>query len=151
MKRSYSGMVIAELWCSDFQKSLLFYTENLGFTIGQHKEGSTHAYLSLQGALIMISSFAQDGIWETGPFEKPLGRGINFSFGVDDVQRVYDKAKAQGLMPFVDMYTTWYWRPDRMVNYKEFAIQDPDGYLLRFSECIGSRPIKSGDESSVLE
>ena len=94
----------------------------------------------------MISNFSQDGTWETGPFSKPLGRGINFSFFIKDVQTYYDKILSSGIQPFVDLYTIWYWRPDCMANHKEFAILDPDGYMLRFSECIGRRPIDPDDE-----
>ena len=139
------GSMVPELWCSDFQASLRFYTETLDFGISQHKDGSTHAYLRLGTSLIMISNFEQDGTWETGPFEKPLGRGINFCFFVENVQDIYDAVTSKGVTPFVDLYTTWYWRPDCMANYKEFAILDPDGYMLRFSECIGSRPVRPDD------
>ena len=143
------GTVVAELWCHDFQESLRFYTEVLGFAIGQHKEGSTHAYLTLGAAQIMISNFRQDGTWETGPFEKPLGRGINFCFLVEDAQSLYDAVTEKGVEPFVDLYTIWYWRPDHMANHKEFAVLDPDGYMIRFSETIGRRPIEAGDEDQM--
>ena len=63
----------------------------------------------------------------------------------DDVQSFYDKLVSDGICPFVDLYTIWYWRPDCMANHKEFAILDPDGYMLRFSECIGNRPNKTDD------
>ncbi len=151
MKFQQSGTVVAELWCHDFHESLAFYTNTLGFSVGQHKEGSTHAYLVLGSSQIMISNFDYRGTWETGPFEKPLGRGVNFSFFVDDVQSLYDELIAKAVEPFVDMYTIWYWRPDHMANHKEFAILDPDGYMLRFSECIGSRPIKPDDDDHVFE
>ena len=151
MKFQQPGTVVAELWCHDFHESLRFYTESLGFSIGQHKQGSTHAYLVLGSSLIMISNFKQDGTWETGPFEKPLGRGINFSFFVDDVQSTYEKVMSKGIKPFVDLYTIWYWRPDCMANHKEFAVLDPDGYMLRFSQIIGSRPIRPDDEDHMFE
>ena len=38
-----------------------------------------------------------------------------------------------------------------MENYMEFAILDPDGYMLRFSECIGARPHQPDDEDHMLE
>ena len=140
------GTVVAELWCTDFDESFRFYTESLGFCVGQHRTGSTHAYLVSGNSQIMISNFSQDGTWETGPFSKPLGRGINFSFFIKDVQAYYDKLMSSGIRPFVDLYTIWYWRPDCLANHKEFAILDPDGYMLRFSECIGRRPIGPDDE-----
>ena len=74
------GTIVAELWCNDFHESLRFYTASLGFSVGQHKEGSTHAYLTPGAAQLMTSDFQQDGTWETGSFSRPLGGGINFSF-----------------------------------------------------------------------
>lgn len=151
MKFQQPGTVVAELWCQDFHKSLTFYTEILGFSIGQHKEGSTHAYFMMGSSQIMISNYDHRGTWETGPFENPLGRGINFSFFVDDVQSVYNMHILKNIKPFVDLFTVWYWRPDGMAKHKEFAILDPDGYMLRFSECIDRRPIKPSDEDHMYE
>ena len=99
MKFQQPGTVVAELWCQDFHKSLTFYTEILGFSIGQHKEGSTHAYLMMGSSQIMISNYDHRGTWETGPFENPLGRGINFSFFVDDVQSVYNMHILKNINP----------------------------------------------------
>ncbi|WP_306114488.1 MULTISPECIES: VOC family protein [unclassified Roseovarius] len=145
------GTVVAELWCHDFHESLAFYTDKVGFSVGQHKEGSTHAYLVFGQSQIMISHFDYHGTWETGPYEKPLGRGINFSFFVDDVQSLHDRLVSKGVKPFVETYTIWYWRPDCMENYMEFAILDPDGYMLRFSERIGSRPHEPDDDDHKSE
>ena len=38
--------LVPELLCSDFEKSLTFYTETLGFTVAQRREKDPHAYLS---------------------------------------------------------------------------------------------------------
>ena len=54
--------LVPELWCSDFDESLRFYTESLGFGIGQHKKGSRHAYLTLGPSQLMISSLVS-GSW----------------------------------------------------------------------------------------
>lgn len=148
----HAGTVVAELWCSDFHDSLAFYTQTLGFTVGQHKPGSTHAYLVRGASQIMISHYDYRGTWETGPFEKPLGRGVNFSFFVADVNNIYaDVVTTKGVQPFVDIYDIWYWRPDHMANHREFCVLDPDGYMLRFSECIGSRPLRADDEDHMFE
>ena len=151
MKFQQLGTVVAELWCHDFHESLAFYTDKVGFSVGQHKEGSTHAYLVFGQSQIMISHFDYQGTWETGPYKKPLGRGINFSFFVDDVQNLHDKLVSKGVKPFVETYTIWYWRPGCMENYMEFAILDPDGYMLRFSERIGSRPHEPNDADHKSE
>lgn len=137
--------MVPELWCSDFASSLEFYTQILGFGIGQHREGSLHAYVTLGASQLMISGFEQDGTWETGELEVPFGRGINFSISVKDAEAMRDKLVAKGIKPFVELYKIWYWRPHQMEQFAEFAVQDPDGYLLRFSQLIASRAIEPGE------
>ncbi len=151
MKFQQNGTVVAELWCNNFDESLRFYTETLGFDVGQHKEGSTHAYLTLGTSQIMISNYDLKGGWETALFEKPLGRGINFSFFVDNVKNIYEEITSKGVEPHIDLYSIWYWRPDCMANHKEFVVLDPDGYMLRFSERVGSRPKRLDDEDHIYE
>ena len=34
----------------------------------------------------------------------------------------------------------WYRAGDRDIGVRQFVVADPDGYLLRFSEPLGSRP-----------
>ena len=137
--------MVPEFWCSNFEPSLDFYTNVLGFEVVQRFEQNLHAYLELEGAQIMLASWEQDGTWETGPIEKPLGRGLNFQIIVGDVQALYEKILASGHEPFVAIYTKEYWRRDQMDTRTEFAIQDPDGYLLRFTQIVSDRPITQAD------
>ena len=137
--------LVPELWCSDFEKNLEFYTKVLGFAVVQRRGDSHHAYLELEGSQIMLASWEQDGSWETGTFEKPFGRGVNFQILVADVRALYAKTKATGVEPFVDIYTKDYWRGDRLDTRTEFAVLDPDGYLLRFTQVLSHRPISQGD------
>ena len=146
-----ANSMVPELWCRDFAESLRFYTETLGFSVGQHKPGSRHAYVALGASQLMITSFEQDGTWETGDLEPPFGRGINFSIRVGDCRALYEDLTSKGVVPFVDFYTIWYWRPGRMEQFAEFAVQDPDGYLLRFSQSIGSRDECPEDPDFALD
>ena len=36
-----------------------------------------------------------------------------------------------------DIEENWYRHDDKMLGNKEFLIQDPDGYLLRFTQDLG--------------
>ena len=137
--------LVPELWCSDFEESLTYYTKVLGFAVVQRRDHSFHAYLELEGAQIMLAHWEQDGTWETAQLEKPFGRGLNFQILIKDAQALYERILAHGIKPFVEIYTTEYWRTDRMDMRKEFAVQDPDGYLLRFSQIIYHRPIEQAD------
>lgn len=134
--------LVPELWCSDFEESLRFYTDVLGFAVVQRSNQDFHAYLELEGAQIMLANWEQDGTWETGELEKPFGRGINFQILVKDAQALYDEIRAKGVEPFVAIYTRDYWRTDRVDRRKEFAVLDPDGYLLRFSQIVSHRPVE---------
>ncbi len=133
--------LVPELWCSNFDESIRFYTDVLGFSVAQRRGGDKHAYLSLQGSQIMIACWEQDGTWEPAPLEKPYGRGINFQFLVNNVRRIHDAVRSADVKPFIDIYTKSYWRTDRMDERTEFAVLDPDGYLLRFSQVDSHRPI----------
>lgn len=137
--------LVPELWCSNFDESLHFYTEVLGFSVTQRRDSDYHAYLGLGDAQLMIAHWRQDGTWETAALEKPYGRGVNFFILVEDVHAIYDSVLSTGIKPFVALYTTWYWRTDRMDERTEFGVLDPDGYLLRFSQVDSHRPIEQSD------
>lgn len=140
--------LVPELWCSDFQKSLNFYVDALGFEVAQRRAFDPHAYLSLQGSQIMIAHWDFDGSWEPWyprPMERPYGRGVNFQFMVRRVQTLYDRVLAKGIRPFLEMRDSEIWRTDYMDTRRQFMVLDPDGYLLRFSETIGQRPLEEAD------
>ena len=126
--------LVPELWCSDFAASLRFYVDVLGFTVAQRRDEDAHAYLSLGDAQIMIANWDQDGTWEPAPLEQPFGRGINLQVLVDDVRSLRQRLTQAEVEPFVELYTKSYWRTDVMDERTEFAVLDPDGYLLRFTQ-----------------
>ncbi len=126
--------LVPEFWCSDFDESLRFYTEVLGFSVGQRRGDDHHAYIERGDAQLMIARWEQDGTWEPAPLEKPYGRGVNFQILVEDVRALYEDVLAAGVEPFVALETKSYWRTDRMDVRTQFAILDPDGYFLRFSQ-----------------
>ena len=81
--------LVPEFWCSNFEDSLHFYTEVVGFSVAQRRGNDLHAYLELGKAQIMIACWKQDGTWEPGPLEKPYGRGVNFQILTDDIKTIY--------------------------------------------------------------
>jgi catechol 2,3-dioxygenase-like lactoylglutathione lyase family enzyme len=137
--------LVPELWCSNFNETLRFYTEVLGFAVTQRRGSDYHAYLELGDAQLMIAHWEQDGTWEPAPLEKPYGRGVNFFILVEDVRAIYDSVLSAGVEPFVALHTRSYWRSDRMDERTEFGVLDPDGYLLRFSQVESYRPTEQSD------
>lgn len=144
--------LVPELWCSDFERSMRFYTDSIGFKVAQRRGQDPHAYLSLNGAQIMIAHWTLDGRWEPWhpeALERPFGRGINFQFMVDDVQYVYDRLLLKGIKLFRDFYTSEIWKTTCMDTRRQFMVLDPDGYLLRFSQSVSTRPVTEADHKSL--
>jgi len=137
--------LVPEFWCSNFDESLHFYTEVLGFSVAQRRGNDLHAYLELGDAQIMIARWEQDGSWEPAPLEKPYGRGVNFQILTEDIRAIYESVLSVDIKPFVEIHTRWYWRTDRMEERTEFGLLDPDGYLLRFTEIGSHRPVEQSD------
>ncbi|WP_245764256.1 bleomycin resistance protein [Sulfitobacter marinus] len=130
--------MVPELSCSDFEQSLKFYTKILGFKVLFERPEREFAYLALGKAQIMLEQ--SNGYWETGPLQKPYGRGVNFQIVVPDLQPIVDHLANSGVALFQAPETAWY-RIDKVERgVREFLVQDPDGYLLRFSQLIGDRP-----------
>jgi hypothetical protein len=42
---------------------------------------------------------------------------------------------------FLPLEEKWYRRAAAEVAVRQFAVQDPDGYLVRLSQSIGMRPL----------
>ena len=77
--------------------------------------------------------------WKVAPLEKPLGRGMHFQIQVEDVDALYKKFKDNSHSIFVEMEDQWYRKNDEEVGNRQFLVQDPDGYLLRFFGDLGNR------------
>lgn len=126
-----------ELKVSSFEQSLGFYVDSAGFEVLYDRPEEDFAYLSLGNAELMIER--DDGMWRTGPLERPLGRGINLQIDVPDVDAICRRFAARKYPVMVPMEERWYRRDDRYVGQKQFLVQDPDGYLLRFGQDLGTR------------
>ncbi len=122
--------LIPELSVSNIENSLKFY-QSLGFQIVYERKENKFAFLSLEDCQIMLEEINDN--WNTGVLEYPFGRGINISMTVDDIEAFYAKVKNLGIPLFLDLETHSYQVNDKTYYDKEFLIQDPDGYLLRFN------------------
>jgi predicted enzyme related to lactoylglutathione lyase len=135
----YWNPMVPELTVSSVEHSLKFYLA-AGFKIRFHRTDPSFAYLELGQAQIMLEQEHGEG-WNVRPLDRPLGRGINFQIDVPDVQWVFDSLSTLGAPVFREIKETWY-RVDtkKEEGQREFLVQDPDGYLLRFAQYLGSRP-----------
>ncbi len=134
----YWSAMVPELSVSKFEKSKNFYTKTLGFSVIHERSNPSFAYLEYEKAQIMIEELKDDS-WQTGKLEFPFGRGINFQIELTDISKIYENLKQTKYPLFKDLEENWYRVADVDSGQKEFLVQDPDGYLLRFCQYIGER------------
>ena len=72
---------------------------------------------------------------------KPFGHGVNFEIHVSNVDQLHSAVTGGGKECFLPIENRWYRRDDRQLGVRQFAVQDPDGYLIRLSQSIGDRSI----------
>ena len=137
-----------ELACVDFDESLKFYTEVLGFSIQYQRPEDGFAMLERQGSRIMIdrinavSVTGTDRSWFAGPMERPFGRGLNLQMVTDNVDALYKRVQGSGARIFRPMEEKWYRADDKELGNRQFIVLDPDGYLLHFFQDLGERDSK---------
>lgn len=133
--------MVPELMVLDMAKSRHFWRELLEWEVVFSREA--HDYLRMGEAEIMICQATRH--WSTAPFEPPLGRGINFKIFVDDSVPLRDRLVAAGWPIFEDLTEEWPVQDGVARGYRQFLVQDPDGYLVRFAAKLGARP--AGEET----
>jgi predicted lactoylglutathione lyase len=123
--------LIPELSVTDINKSKEFYL-SLGFIIKYERPENNFCFLELEENQIMIEQINDN--WNTGQLEYPFGRGINISMSVKNVEEYYNNIKKNNIKVFQELKVDKYQVKDVVYEDKEFLIQDPDGYLLRFND-----------------
>lgn len=136
-----SSALIPELAVTDFEKSLDFYTHILGFSIDYQRPEEGFAMLSLGDAQIMIDQIGMGRTWKTSELEYPLGRGVNFPIEVMSIDPILKSLEDNVVMLYLDVEEKWYRKDEVEAGNRQFLVQDPDGYLLRFTEDLGERPL----------
>lgn len=134
----YWNPLVPELTVRNLEHSLHFYRA-VGFTIRFRREQPAFAYLELGQAQLMLEQEHPQG-WNVEPLDRPLGRGINFQVEVTDVEAVQAALELLRVTPFRAIKDTWYAvSRTHQEGQREFLVQDPDGYLMRFAQYLGRR------------
>ena len=131
---------IPELSVSNLEKSLSFY-KTLGFKIEYERPENKFVFLSMGDIQFMLQELSDNEKWDLAPLTYPFGNGINFQLEVDSVDRIYSKLKEHHYTIAFEIEENWYRQDDKLLGNKEFLVQDPDGYLLRFSEDLGEKEV----------
>ncbi|QBD78939.1 VOC family protein [Ktedonosporobacter rubrisoli] len=139
---SISNALVPELSITDFARSLDFYVRILGFVLVYQREEESFAYLSLGQAQLMIDQIGKGRTWKTAALEYPLGRGVNFQIAVERIDPLLERLQQNNIELFLPVEEKWYRKNNVEVGNRQFLVQDPDGYLLRFTEDLGVRSLK---------
>ena len=122
--------LIPELSVTNIEKSKKFYL-NLGFKIMYERKEDKFCFLYLEDNQIMIEEINNN--WNVGEMKYPFGNGINISMTVSDIDSFYESIISKKVVLFRKIKTSKYRVDDIIYEDKEFLLQDPDGYLLRFN------------------
>lgn len=134
----YWAALVPELTVTNLEESLVFY-EAAGFSVRYRRDEPPFAYIEMGKAQIMLEQQHARG-WNVEPLDRPLGSGINFQVEVIDAEATLSSLQALGFSPFRALKDTWYVVSQQVEKgQREFLIQDPDGYLMRFAQCLGIR------------
>ena len=123
--------MIPELSVFDILQTKKFYKE-LGFKIEYERQKEKFIFMSFQDSQFMFEQIHDDG-WNTGELVYPLGRGINFSIAVDDIEELYKLVNNLNIELYRELTRNIYQVNGIEEMQIEFLIQDPNGYLLRFT------------------
>ena len=124
--------LIPELSVSSVKESKKFYMDVLGFHLEYERVEDKFAFLSYGEAQIMLEEI--NGYWNTVKLQCPFGRGINFQIATDDVYKIAENLNQNNITLFRDIEENQYKCDGEIIVEKEILFQDPDGYLLRFSQ-----------------
>lgn len=131
--------LVPELLVRNLSDSLDFYCRLCGFHILYQRPAEGFAYLQRDSAELMLEQVGISRNFLDGTLDYPCGRGINFQLSVRDIDAVYRRFHCCPESLFLNMEEKWYATGDNETGVKQFVAQDPDGYLLRFSQRIGTR------------
>jgi catechol 2,3-dioxygenase-like lactoylglutathione lyase family enzyme len=117
------------LIAANVNRSVDFYTRELGFTlVASVPETGTYNWAMVQRDTVTMMFQTLESIHEDMPSLKITGKGSigTFFIKMKGIDQLLADLKGKVEIP-LDMRTTFY-------GMKEFAVKDPDGYLLVFAE-----------------
>ena len=123
--------VIPEFLVSNIEQSRSFYCDLLGFRIEYERPEENFLFLSLEDCQLMLEEGPKDQLAE---LTYPFGRGVNLSFGIKDVPKLHQKLLEADYPIYRPLTKRKFRVGDHYIYPHEFAVLDPDGYFLRFSE-----------------
>ena len=115
--------VAPEFFVRDVAAAVQFYVDKLGFVVLRQEPDFAVVALGDAHVLLAHESIAPDRAELAGTTR---GAGLNVRIMVDDVDEIYERAKANGVRIVHDIR-------DRPYGLRDFIFADPDGFMLRFA------------------
>ncbi|WP_165791220.1 bleomycin resistance protein [Cryobacterium zongtaii] len=130
--------LVPELLVGDLAVSLSFWVELCGFEVLYDRPDDGFAYLRAGTAHLMLEQVGIGRNWIPAALERPLGRGINFQIMMPNIAPLLERLAAAVWPLFMAAETRWYDTGDTQAGVAQFLVQDPDGYLVRFSSRVSA-------------
>jgi catechol 2,3-dioxygenase-like lactoylglutathione lyase family enzyme len=130
--------LVPELLVTDLAASLRFWVALCDFEILYDRPNEGFAYLRSGTADIMLEQIGVGRNWIPGALESPLGRGVNFQITVSAIAPMVESLAFAGWPLFMAPEDKWYPVGEAETGVSQFLVQDPDGYLVRFSSPLTS-------------
>lgn len=140
-----SNALVPEFAVSDWRKSKAFYCDILGFTCLYERPEEGFCYLTLGQAEIMIDQIGEGRTFENGhlPDSYPFGKGLNVQIRMETISAMVEALRQNDFHLYLEPEDKWYRVDDMESGNRQFVVADPDGYLLRFYEELGTRRYRS--------
>ncbi len=120
--------VAPEFFVRDVEAAVRFYVEKLGFVV--LRQEPVFSVVALRDAHVLLAheNIAAD---REQLATNVRGAGVNVRIMVDEVDAVYERAKANGVRIVHDI-------ADRYYGLRDFILTDEDGFMLRFAQAISN-------------
>lgn len=133
-------MLIPELLVKDLRESLRFWCTLSGFRITHDHREEAFAFLQRDDAQVMIEELIGPcRKWLAGALEWPFERGIDLEIKVNHITPILEGLAGVGWPLIMPCEEKWYWTGSSEMGRRQFVVQDPDGYWVRFVQPVGVR------------
>lgn len=129
-------VLVPELLVRDLAASLAFWRDLCGFAVLYDRPEDGFACIEREGARLMLDRLGATRDWVAAPLEPPFGRGMNLEIAVASVAPLLAALDGAGWPMFLPVEEKAYRVGHAQLRVRQFVVQDPDGYLVRFSERI---------------
>lgn len=139
-----NNSLVPELLVRDLNQSLRFYRDIVKFEVNFERPEDRFAYLSFYGSELMIEEATGEECespWIIQPLDYPRGRGLNLSILCPDADALALQLEIAGITLRKLVEEHWYRDNDLLHGQRNFLVQDPDGYLLRFAQTLGTKAV----------